>query len=72
MGALDNIKDAAEATGKKLGRAADDAKERISDAVDSKKADADVKKAEADVKKAEADRDATNKKNDFKEDLRNS
>lgn len=65
MGALDNIKDAAEATGKKLGQVADDTKERISDAVDSKKADADVKKAEA-------DRDATNKKNDYKEDLRNS
>ena len=72
MGALDNIKDAAEATGKKLGRAAEDAKERISDTLEAAKADADVKKAEADVKKAEADRDATQKKNDYKEDLRNS
>lgn len=70
MGTFDNIKDAAEATAKKVGRAAEDAGERISDKVDEIKADAAVKKSEADVKKAEADRDATAKKNEYKENLR--
>ena len=71
MGFLDNAKDAAEATGKKLGRAVDDAKERISDKADEVKADAEVKKAEGDVKAAERNREATAAKNDYKEDLRN-
>ena len=72
MGLLDNAKDAAQATGKKIGEFADDTKERVGDAVDDVKADAKVRSAEADVKKAEAERDATQKKNDYKEDLRNS
>jgi len=72
MGLLDNAKDAAQATGKKIGEFADDTKERVSDAVDDVKADAKVRNAEADVKKAEAERDATKAKNDYKEDLRDN
>jgi len=63
MGVLDDAKDAAEATGKKVGEWADDTKERISDKVDEVKADADVKKAEA-------DRDRVEAKNEYKEKLR--
>jgi len=63
MGVLDDAKDAAEATGKKVGEWADDTKERISDKVDEVKADADVKKAEA-------DRDRVQAKNEYKEKLR--
>ena len=63
MGLLDDAKDAAEATGKKIGEWADDTKERVSDQVDEMKADADVKRAEA-------ERDATKAKNDYKEQLR--
>jgi hypothetical protein len=70
MGVFDNAKDAAEATGKKIGQWADDTKERISDKVDEAKADAEVKRAESDVRKAEAERDATGAKNDYKEKLR--
>lgn len=70
MGILDDAKDAAEATGKKIGRAVDDAKERLSDKADEAKADSEVKKAEADVKRAEAERDATQAKNGYKENLR--
>ena len=72
MGAFDNIKDAAQATGKKVGEWADDQKERVSDAIDDVKADAEVRKAEADVKAAEANRDATHAKNEYKEDLRDN
>ena len=63
MGLLDDAKDAAEATGKKIGETVDDAKERISDRADEAKADADVTKAER-------ERDATVKKNEYKESLR--
>jgi hypothetical protein len=70
MGFLDDAKDAAEATGKKVGEWADDTKERIGDKVDEVQADGEVKRAEADVKKAEAERDATKAKNDYKEELR--
>jgi hypothetical protein len=63
MGFLDDAKDAAEATGKKVGEWADDTKERVEDKVDEMKADADVKKAEA-------DRDRVHAKNDYKEKLR--
>jgi len=65
MGAVDNIKDAAEATGKKVGEAVDDAKGRASDKVDEMQ-------AEGNVKKAESDRDAVKAKNDYKEDLRSN
>jgi len=70
MGFLDDAKDAAEATGKKVGEWADDTKERIGDKVDEVKAEGEVKKAEADVKRAEAERDSTRAKNEYKEDLR--
>jgi len=63
MGILDDAKDAADATGKKVGEWADDTKERISDKVDEVQADAKVKQAEA-------ERDATESKNKFKETLR--
>lgn len=65
MGVLDDAKDAAEATGKKVGEWVDDTKERVEDRVDAAKADADVKRAEK-------ERDATEAKNEFKENLRNS
>ena len=65
MGVFDDAQDAASATGEKIGEWVDDAKERVGDKVDEMKADADVKAAEA-------RRDATEAKNDYKEDLRNS
>ena len=65
MGLMDSAKDAAEATGKKIGEAFDDAKERVSDKVDEMQADAEVKKAEA-------ERDAVHAKNEHKENMRQS
>jgi hypothetical protein len=65
MGVFDDAQDAAQATGEKIGEWVDDAKERVGDKVDEMKADADVKAAES-------RRDATEAKNDYKEDLRNS
>ena len=63
MGVLDDAKDAAEATGKKIGEWVDDAAERVSDKVDEVQADAKVKAAER-------ERDATHAKNEYKEELR--
>lgn len=63
MGVMDDAKDAAEATGKKVGEWADDTKEAVSDKFDEVKADANVKKAEA-------ERDSVEAKNDYKEKLR--
>ncbi len=63
MGFMDDAKDAVEATGEKVGRWAEDTKERISDKVDEAKADAEVKRAEA-------DRDRVHAKNEYKEKLR--
>jgi hypothetical protein len=70
MGLMDDAKDAAEATGKKIGEFVDDTKERVSDKVDEMQADAEVGRAEADVKRAEAERDVTKAKNEFKENMR--
>lgn len=70
MGFMDDAKDAAEATGKKIGEAVDDTKERVSDKVDEWQADGEVARAEADVERAKAERDATEAKNDYKEQLR--
>jgi hypothetical protein len=70
MGLIEDAKDAAEATAKKAGEFVDDTRERVSDKVDEVKADAEVKRAEGDVKKAEAARDATQAKNEYKENLR--
>ena len=63
MGLIDDARDAAEATGKKVGEFADDTKERMSDKLDEAKADAEVKRAEG-------ERDATQAKNEYKENLR--
>ena len=63
MGFMDDAKDAADATGKKVGEFVDDTKERVSDKVDEMKADADVSRAEK-------ERDATHAKNEYKESLR--
>jgi hypothetical protein len=63
MGFMDDAKDAAEATGKKIGEWADDTKERVSDKVDELQADAKVDAAER-------ERDATHAKNEYKEHLR--
>lgn len=63
MGLIDDAKDAAQATGKKVGEWVDDTKERASDK-------ADEVQAESAVKRAEAERDATKAKNDYKEELR--
>ncbi|PZQ90740.1 MAG: hypothetical protein DI534_05975 [Leifsonia xyli] len=63
MGFMDDAKDAAEATGKKVGEWVDDTKERIGDKVDEVKADAEVTRAEA-------ERDSVHAKNEYKEKLR--
>jgi len=63
MGFMESAKDAADATGKKIGETIDDTKERVSDKVDEMQADADLKRAEA-------ERDAVHAKNDYKENLR--
>ena len=65
MGIMDTAKDGAEATGKKVGEAIDDAKERASDTLDEIGADAEVKRAEM-------ERDAVHAKNEHKENLRDS
>ena len=65
MGLMDDAKDTAEATGKKVGEWVDDTRERASDKMDEMKADADVKRAES-------NRDATEAKNEYKEQLRQS
>lgn len=72
MGFVENAKDAAEATGEKVGDWADDMKGRTEDKIDEFQADAEVKKAEADLKKAEAERDATEARNEYKEELRDN
>jgi len=63
MGLVDNVKDAAEATGDKIKREAGEVKDRFDDKQDERK-------AEAEVNKAEAERDATKTKNEYKEALR--
>lgn len=63
MDFMDSAKDTADATGKKIGEAIDDTKERISDKVDEMQADAEVGRAEA-------ERDVVHAKNEHKENLR--
>lgn len=65
MGFMDDAKDAAEATGEKVGDWVDEQKERVSDKVDEMQAEAEVKKAEAHLDEVKA-------KNEYKEDLRDS
>lgn len=63
MGLMDSAKDAAKATGEKIGETVDDTKERVSDKIDEVQADAEVRRAEA-------ERDAVRAKNEHKENLR--
>ena len=65
MGFMDDAKQTAEAVGEKIGDTWDDTTDRIGDKVDEMK-------AEADVKRAEAERDSVKRRNDIKEDLRDS
>lgn len=63
MGFLDDAKQTAETAGRKIKDAFEDTADRIGDKVDEVKADAEVKKAEA-------ERDAVEKRNEVKADLR--
>lgn len=53
MGIMDDAKDVAEATGRRIKEAWEDTTERVGDKVDELKADADVKKAEAEKESVE-------------------
>ncbi len=65
MGFADDAKETADAVGQKIERTWEDTTDRIGDKVDEVKADSDVKKAEA-------ERDSVQKRNEIKEDLRES
>lgn len=65
MGFIDDAKKTAEAVGEKIADTWEDTTDRISDKTDEMKADADVKKAEA-------ERDSVHKRNEIREDLRDS
>lgn len=54
MGFLDDAKDAAETTGRKIGDWVEDTKDRIDDKADEARADAEVRKAEAERDRVEA------------------
>ncbi|WP_344739483.1 hypothetical protein [Microbacterium awajiense] len=62
---MDDAKETAEAVGEKISRSWEDTTERIEDKADEMKADADVKRAEA-------ERDSVHKRNEIKEELRDS
>lgn len=63
MGFLDDAKEVAETTGRKIKDAFEDTTDRIGDKVDEAKADANVRKAEA-------ERDSVENRNELKEKLR--
>ena len=65
MGFADDAKETAEAVGDKIQDTWEDTTDRIGDKLDEVKADANVKKAEA-------ERDSVEKRNEIKEDLRDS
>ena len=65
MGFADDAKETAEAVGDKIQDTWEDTTDRIGDKLDEVKADAEVKKAEA-------ERDSVHKRNEIKEDLRDS
>ncbi|WP_404434544.1 hypothetical protein LG299_07820 [Microbacterium lacus] len=65
MGFIDDAKKTAEAVGEKIADTWEDTTERVSDKSDEMKADAEVKKAEA-------ERDSVHKRNEIREDLRDS
>jgi hypothetical protein len=65
MGFADDAKETADAVGDKIQDTWEDTTDRIGDKLDEVKADANVKKAEA-------ERDSVEKRNEIKEDLRDS
>jgi hypothetical protein len=65
MGFADDAKETADAVGDKIQDTWEDTTDRIGDKLDEVKADAEVKKAEA-------ERDSVHKRNEIKEDLRDS
>ncbi len=65
MGFIDDAKETAETAGRKLKDKWDDATDRIGDKIDEAKADANVKKAEA-------EKESVERRNEVKENLRDS
>ncbi|MFT4280443.1 hypothetical protein [Microbacterium sp.] len=63
MGFMDDAKEVAETTGRKIKDAWEDTTDKIGDKVDEAKADANVKKAEA-------EKESVERRNDIKEHLR--
>lgn len=63
MGFLDDAKEVADTTGRKIKDAFEDTTDRIGDKVDEAKADANVKKAEA-------EKESVENRNELKEHLR--
>lgn len=63
MGIMDDAKEVADTTGRKIKDAWEDTTDKIGDKVDEVKADAEVKKAEA-------ERDSVHTRNELKEELR--
>jgi len=65
MGIMDDAKETAETAGRKIEDKWEDTSDAIGDKIDEAQADADVKKAEA-------ERDSVRKRNDLKEQMRDS
>jgi hypothetical protein len=65
MGFMEDAKETAETAGRKIQDKVEDTADAIGDKIDEKKADADVKKAEA-------ERDSVHKRNELKEQMRDS
>lgn len=65
MGIMDDAKETAETAGRKIQDKWEDTTDAIGDKIDEAKADADVKKAEA-------ERDSVRKRNELKEQMRDS
>jgi hypothetical protein len=63
MGFMDDAKEVAETTGRKIKDAWEDTTDKIGDKVDEAKADANVRKAEA-------EKESVERRNDIKEHLR--
>ncbi|OYX59236.1 MAG: hypothetical protein B7Y93_00895 [Micrococcales bacterium 32-70-13] len=70
MSMFESAKDAAKATGEKVGDWVEEQKDRLDDKADEIRADGEVARKEAELKKARADREAVEAKNDYKDDLR--
>jgi hypothetical protein len=65
MGIMDDAKETAETAGRKIQDKFEDTTDAFGDKIDEAKADADVKKAEA-------ERDSVRKRNELKEQMRDS